>query len=155
MPPAENTGGSLTVEQAGLLWCMRIWVVGQRDGRAVSGRIETVAAQLDAPDAGHFIEAFMAALNRGATRGVEVGCLRCPRVGADEQLLLDTLGLTQERRTFEALLALKPLILPEPARAAVLNAEGVGTALARVGRFLPAPPAATADLGTWFGIFSP
>lgn len=145
----------LTDEQAALLWCMRLWVAGRRTGTSVSTSIEQVAFRMDAADAGHFVEGFMDALNRGAGRSIEVGCVRCPKFGADEQLLLDVLALAQERRTFEALLSLRHLVGAAAARDAVQNAEGVGLALARAGRFLPAPGdggrdgAGPFDLGTW------
>ena len=62
-------------------------------------------------------------------------------VSDDERMLLETLGLAQERRPFEALLLLRGILTPEGARAALHSAEKLGVSLARAGRFLPAPEA--------------
>lgn len=129
----------LCIEQAALLWCMRLWVAGRLGAGHSTARIERMAVQLDAGGAGPFMEGFMAAINGGAQRPVQVGCMGCTKVGADEQLLLDTLGLVQERRLFEALRGLAPLVGREAASAAVGQAERAVLILARAGRFLPAP----------------
>lgn len=129
----------LCIEQAALLWCMRLWVAGRLGAGHSGARIERMAVQLDAGGAGPFMEGYMAAINGGARRPIQIGCMGCTKVGADEQLLLDTLGLVQERRMFEALLALGPLVGRDAARAAVGNAERAVLLMARAGRFLPAP----------------
>ena len=157
MDETLNRVTDMPIEQAAILWCMRLWLAGKLGTANTSSRIERMAAQLDVADAGHFIEGYMEALNRGALRSIEIGCLRCPLIGRDEQMLLDALGLAQERRTFEALLLLGEVFCPEGARAALHNAEGIGRALAGVGRFLPAPHGGGGDpdVMAWFSTSLP
>ena len=151
MPASADDRAALPIEQAALLWCMRVWVLGLRGAVDATGRIRRMAVQLDSGEAAPFIEGFMFALQHGATRSLAVGCVGCPRITPDEQTLLEALGLAQERRTFEALLSLRGILTPEGARAALTSAEGIGTALARVGRFLPAPDAPVGQFAhaTW------
>lgn len=139
MPETPDERSALPIEHAALLWCMRVWVLGQHRAIDATARIERMATQLDTSDAAPFIEGFMFAIQHGAARPLSIACVCCPRISADERTLLDAMGLAQERRTFEALLALRGLLTSEGARAALTSAEGLGTALARVGRFLPAP----------------
>ena len=139
MPETGNDLLTAPVEQAALLWCMRFWVAGRRGSTGAAARILRMTGQLDAPDAAKPIDGFMKAVESGMLGTVEIGCLRCIAIGNDERLLLDALGLAQERRLFEALLILRRLLTPEAARTALFHANALGVALARVGRFLPAP----------------
>ena len=138
-PPDERL--ALSVEEAVLLWCTRVWVVGQRRPVGTERRIRDMLARLDAPDAAPHLEAFMFALSHEAARRVAVNRTRCPRVSEDERALLDVFGLAQEARSFEALLLLRRLATLGGARAALRSAEGVGLALARAGHYLLAPEA--------------
>ncbi len=98
--------------------------------------------RLGALDAAPYLDGMMFALRHGATRRLTVDCVCWRRVSDDERTLLETLGLAQERRPFEALLLLRSMLTPEGARSALHSAEKLGVCLARAGRFLPAPEAA-------------
>ena len=147
MPATGTDLLTAPVEQAALLWCMRFWVAGRRGSSGAAARILRMAGQLDAPQAAKPIDGFMNAVEGGMLGTIEIGCLRCIAIGDDERLLLDALGLAQERRLFEALLILRRFLDPEAARTALFHANALGVALARVGRFLPAPDS-EAQLGT-------
>lgn len=141
MPIPNDARLALPVEQQALLWCMRAWVAGLQQPIEAGSRIQDMMARLDAPDAAPYFEGMMFALRHGATRRLAVGCACWRHVSDDERMLLETLGLAQERRPFEALLLLRGILTPEGARAALHSAEKLGASLARAGRFLPAPEA--------------
>lgn len=132
---------ALPIEQQALLWCMRAWVAGLQRPLEAGSRIQDMMARLNAPDAAPYFEGMMFALRHGATRRLSVGCVCWRHVSDDERMLLETLGLAQEPRPFEALLLLRGILTPEGARAALHSAEKLGVSLARAGRFLPAPEA--------------
>lgn len=140
MPVLNDEHLALPVEQAAL-WCIRTWVVGLQQRIEAGPRIQDMMTRLGAPDAAPLLEDMMAALRHGATRQLAVGRACWRRVSDDERMLLETLGLAQACRLFEALLVLRGILTPESARAALHSAERLGVSLARAGRFLPAPEA--------------
>ncbi len=141
MPVPHDERLALPVEQQALLWCMRVWVAGLQRPAEAGPRIQDMMTQLGAPDAAPFFEGMMFALRHGAARPLAVACVCRRQVSDDERMLLETLGLAQACRLFEALLALRAVLTPEGARAALHSAEQLGACLARAGRFLPAPEA--------------
>ena len=130
---------SLPIEQGVLLWCMRAWVLEMRQPSGLAPRIHGLLDQFGVPRASFAMQRLMSTLSQGAARMIDVQCVCCTRIGADERALLDVLGLAQAVRPFEALLLLHGLVTPAGARAALECAEVVGTAMAEAGRFLPAP----------------
>ena len=141
MPVPHDERLALPVEQQALLWCMRVWVAGLQQPVEAGLRIQDMMAQLGAPDAAPFLEGMMFAVRHGATRPLAVACVCQRQVSDDERVLLETLGLAQACRLFEALLMLRGILMPGGARAALHSAEQLGVSLARAGRFLPAPEA--------------
>ena len=141
MPAPHDERFALPLGQQALLWCMRVWVAGLHHPVEAGPRIRDMMAQLGAPDAAPFFEGMMFALRHGATRPLAVACVCRRQVSDDERMLLETLGLAQACRLFEALLTLRGVLTPEGARAALHSAEQLGVSLARAGRFLPAPEA--------------
>lgn len=130
---------ALPVEQGVLLWCMRTWVLGIRHPIGGEARIQQLLTRFGAPAAAPYLEGFMFAIGHGATRAIGVHCTCCSRVSKDERALLDTIGFAQEARPFEALLLLRGMLAAESARAALQSAEGIGAALAQVGRRVAVP----------------
>ena len=130
---------ALPIEQGVLLWCMRMWVIEMKRGIGAEQRIEEMLAALGAQSASPCLKSFMFALSRGCTRMIEVQCVCQRRISLDERALLDALSLTQAMRPFEALLLLRGFETQAGADAALRGAEGVGSALAQAGRFLPEP----------------
>lgn len=114
--------GIVAVIAAGILTSMAAWM-----RRAARSRKSQLHDSIDT-------------VRHGATRRLAVGCVCWRHVSDDERMLLETLGLAQERRPFEALL-LRGILTPEGARAALHSAEKLGVSLARAGRFLPASEA--------------
>lgn len=130
---------ALPVEQGVLLWCMRMWVIEMKRRVSVEPRIGEMLEALGAPAAAPCLKAFMVALSEGCTRMIEVRCVCQKRIDADEHALLDVLSLAQAMRPFEALLVLRGFVTQAAASTALRAAEGVGTALAQAGCFLPEP----------------
>ena len=138
-PEMHDERLALPIEQGALLCCMRMHVIGMRRGIAVETRIDEMLEVLGAPAASPCLRDLMVALSQGCTRMIEVRCVCEKGLDADEWALLDVLSLAQAMRPFEALLVLRGFTTQSGASAALRGAEGVGTALAQVGRFLPEP----------------
>ena len=109
---------TLPIEQGVLLWCMRAWVGEMRRPAGLEPRIHDLLGRFGVPQAAGAMQRLMSALSRHAVRMIDVQCVCCTRVGADERALLDMLGLAQDMRPFEALLLLHGLVTPAGARAA-------------------------------------
>lgn len=145
---------ALPVEQGVLLWSMRMWVIGMKLGMAVEARVQEMFDLLGAPGAAPFLQRFMVALSQGCIRMIDVRCVCQPRLDADERALLDVLSLAQAMRPFDARRVLCGVVTPAGADAALRNAEGLGTALAQAGLFLPEPdegwrPGMTGPYAAW------
>ncbi len=133
---------ALPVEQGVLLWCMRTIVIEMKRGPHANGaerRTDDLLSALGASAALPCLRTFMSALSRGCTRMIEVQCICRKHISPDEHALLDVLALAQAMRPFEALLLLRGFVTQAAAEAALAGAEGVGSALAQAGRFLPEP----------------
>ena len=130
---------TLPIEQAVLLWCMRAWVQELKRPAGIGARIGDLLDRFGVPDAAPHLRGLMAALGHGASRMIDVQCVCCTRIAADERALLEVLGLAQAGRSREALRVLGGLVTANGARAALRSAEEVGRAMAAAGRVLPAP----------------
>jgi hypothetical protein len=120
-----------------LLWAMQAWVVGHCRGGNVAGRIAGVFGELGAPEASGYLDGFMWVLSQGATRLLEVNCVCCDRVSADERALLDVFALTQEGQGEEAMELLCTMMTAGAALAARSSATRLVAALNEAGRLLP------------------
>ena len=133
-PPDERL--RLPVAEGVLLWCMRVWVLGLRREIDAEARIGAMLARLDAPDAAPYLDGFMFALSRGATRRIAIHCACHDRVEGDERLLLHALCLVQMGQLSWALHLLRGMATDAAARAALSSAQGLGTELALAGCYL-------------------
>ncbi len=129
----------LPVEQGVLLWCMRMRVIQLKRGMDVDARVSDVLDAFGAAAAWPFVRDFVGALSEDCTRYIDVQCVCTASIGPDEWALLDALSLAQAMRPFEARLLLRGFATQAGADAALGHAEGIGTVLAQVGRFLPEP----------------
>jgi hypothetical protein len=125
-----------------LLWTMQAWVVGQCRGGDVAKRIADVYADLGAPEAAGYLDGFMWVLSQGAIRLLEVNCVCCDTVSADERALLDVFALVQEAQEGEALALLGTMAMPGAALAARSSALRLVAALNEAGQCLPESGAA-------------
>lgn len=139
MPDQADERLSLPIEQGVLLWCIRLSVMEMRRPVGAGPKVADMLDRFGVPDAGSYLEGFLFALSRGSARMIDVRCTCATRFSADERTLLEVLGLAQDMRPFEALLALRGMVTPAGARAALRSAEGLGAVLAQAGRLLPAP----------------
>lgn len=119
-----------------LLWCMRAWVIGYAEHKRVSHRIAAVFNRLGAPGAAEELEQFMGLLSRNVRRMVEVNCVCCEQVSADEHLLLDVFALQQQEDHGAAYALMAQLIDAPAAEAACDHAQRLALALAAAGRAL-------------------
>jgi hypothetical protein len=133
---------SLPMLDQALLWTMQAWVVGHCRGGRVASRIADVFGELGAPEAAGYLDGFMWVLSQGATRLLDVNCVCCDTISADERLLLDVFSLVQEGQDDEALALLGGLVTPGAALAARSSAIRLMAALGEAGHALPESGAA-------------
>lgn len=138
---------TLPIEQGILLCCIRTWVAGLHHDIDAIARIDAMLTHIDAPHAAPYLDGFMFAISQGATRRIAIQCPCTRTLAPDERLLLDTFGLAQQARSFEALLLLRGLVAPQAARAALQSAEAIGDHLAGAGHHLAAPDGAVTRFG--------
>jgi hypothetical protein len=119
-----------------LLWTMRAWVVGITEKIPVEEQIQDAFAKIGAPDASGQLFGFMWVLSHGARRMLNVDCVCKQHVSTDERCLLDILALSQQGRSFEALLLLRSMVSAGAATAAHDGAARVTAALTAAGRIL-------------------
>lgn len=131
LPTAEST----------LLWAMRVWVVGHCRQQDLSARIGAGLTEFGAGEALGFLEGFMWALSRGATRPIEILCLCRPEVSADERLLLDAVAMLQRDDPCDAHGLLCHFLSDPAATVAIRSAESVARVLEEAGLVLPWSPA--------------
>jgi hypothetical protein len=129
--------GRLPMLDNALLWSMQAWVVGHCRGADVSARIADLYADLGAPEATGFLDGFMWSLSQGAVRIMEINCVCCDTVSADERALLDVFALMQEGHPDEAHALLGTMLTPGAAMAARSSASRLMAALAEAGQYLP------------------
>ena len=136
MQAKTDTCAALPELENALLWCMRAWVIGYAEHKRVSHRIAAVFNRLGAPGGAEELERFMGLLSRNVRRMVEVNCVCCEQVSADEHLLLDVFAL-QQQEDHSAAYALMARLINEPAaEAACDHAQRLALALAASGRAL-------------------
>jgi hypothetical protein len=127
---------SLPAVDGVLLWAMRAWAVGMRKKIPVEEKIQNAFARIGAPDATGQLYGFMWILGQGKERILNVDCTCHPFISADERSLLDITALSQQDRSFEALLMLRAMVRPATALAAHDAAKRVAASLSAAGRFL-------------------
>lgn len=116
----------------------RLWVASLREPEAGhpawQGGLEAAGiARMGAPA----LEALLRIVATAAQRSLDVRCMRCARLGADEAALLHILSLLQGGRQVEALAILADWLPCAAARLALAPAEGFARAMARGGLDLP------------------
>lgn len=127
----------LPTSESSLLWLMRTWVVGHCRQQDVSDRLRAVLDDLGAAASFEYLEGFMWALCKGASRPIEVLCLCREDVSADERLLLDQFALLQQGELDDAHALLCTFLPDRAATIAVRSAETMVDGLAAVGVLLP------------------
>ena len=128
----------LPMPETVLLWSMRTWLVGHRHDLPAEHYIASAFAELGAPGATGYFQGLMWALSHGAARDIGLHRPCCPRVGEDEQALLDVFALTQDRQGVERLLVLRGLLRPAAAVAAGESVSGLVGEFNRAGLFFTA-----------------
>jgi hypothetical protein len=130
---------TVSIERSVVLWCIRLWVLGQRRDVGAAWRIQEALERVGAPGAAPALGAFLRAIENGAWQPVDVQCTCWRGVREDEHALLDVIALAQEPRLFEAMLLLRSLVAPAAACVALVQAQAVAAALTRAGWRLDAP----------------
>lgn len=127
--------------------CTRLWVMALRQPDAGhpswQGGLEAAGiARLGAPA----LDALLRIVATTAQRSLDVRCMRCAHLGADEAALLQMLSLLQSRRQEPAWAILAHWLPRAAARLALGPAEGFARALAAGGLDLPLRHAQAAEI---------
>jgi hypothetical protein len=130
---------TVSIERSVVLWCIRVWVLGQRREIGAAWRIQEALERVGAPGAAPALGAYMRAIEDGALRPIDVQCTCWRGVREDEHALLDVVALAQALRPFEAMLVLRGLAGPQAACAALAQAQAVAATLTCAGWQLDAP----------------
>jgi hypothetical protein len=108
-----------------ILAAMRSWVLASRRGVPAEPAIDTIFANLRAPEAAEHLHHLMRGLSQGCTRMIEVHCTCEPYLSADEVLLLDSFAMLQEKRHDGATSLLRAFTTPAAAYAASAHALAI------------------------------
>lgn len=134
LPPCPAAAEALDPAEAICLEAIRWWVADMKAGTDPLPRLREGMTRAGAPDATFSLDQFMRVITRSAWRQVGVACPSCPRVSADEQLLLLVAGLAQARETGSAGNILRTSLLSaRGAEFAIGPLEGLGRLLAGAG----------------------
>ena len=125
-----------------ILSAMRSWVLGCRRGVSADVPIQTIFANLRAPEATQHLNCFMRGLSQGCTRMIKVYCTCEPLLSADEVLLLDTFAMMQEEMHDGATSLLQRFATPAAAYEASGHALAIVQILNAAGHVLARGPAA-------------
>lgn len=136
MTPTLDERAALPPEQGVLLWSMRAWVLGLARATSMEARIQGAFAGMDAADAAPGLSGFMACVDDGGIRTIDVRRMCDPAVSADERLLLDVFRLVQDGEAAQAARVLRGMVGPSSIAAALHRAEDVASALADAGHRL-------------------
>ena len=117
---------------------LRLWVLPHRDPTGIhpDWRRGFVAAGIEETGAPDFDRLFTT-IATAARRSLDVRCLRCARLGADEGLLLQLLSLLQRDRVAAASPIIADWLLLAAARMALPPARGYAAALQEGGLTIP------------------
>jgi len=120
-----------------MLWTMRAWVIGITQKIPVEEQIQDAFNRIRAPDATGQLYAFMWILSQGACRMLDVDCVCSTKISEDERSLLDILALSQQGRTFEAMILLRSMVKSSRALATAECAGEFVRTLSAAGFHLP------------------
>ncbi len=125
--------------EAALLWAMRVWVIGHYRQQDMAPRIDAAWARYGIHGGTGYLEGFMWALSRGATRPIAVLCLCRTEVSADERCLLDAFAALQQDDPVECHDLLGTLVSDAAATVAQRSATVLTVLLEQAGLDLPRP----------------
>lgn len=136
--PAEPRGvNALTVGERFLVWSLRQWVDGWRNGVADSRALREGFATACVQDGMAPFDATMRAVVAGTMRPLDVRCLCCRFVSGDESLFLNVVAAGQRDRDDLMAAAFEEFLAPAAVRLATAGAMRLGTALTSAGLLLP------------------
>tara|TARA_R110001592_G_scaffold108135_1_gene302479 strand:+ start:253 stop:711 length:459 start_codon:yes stop_codon:yes gene_type:complete len=78
-----------------MLWAMRLWMRGLRDGTPDQAILRTGFKLAGVPDAHAVLDGLMTVLTVAATDTIDIRCPQCADISADEHLLMDAIASLQ------------------------------------------------------------
>lgn len=105
-----------------MLWAMRLWMRGLRDGMPDQTILRTGFKLAGAPDVHAALDGLMTVLTTAATDTIDIRCPHCPDISDDEHQLMDVIaGLQSPGRGGSTLFACR---LPPAARRTGMELAG-------------------------------
>jgi hypothetical protein len=136
-PAEQREIGALVAAERFLVWCLRQWVEGWRTGTPDSKLLRDGFAAAYAPDGMAPFDAMMRAVVAGTRRQLDVRCLKCRFVSADETLFLNVVAAGQRDRDDLLSAAFDEFVAPAAVRLASSATLALGSALTAAGLLLP------------------
>ena len=136
-PWEERSVESLAVAERFLLWCLRQWVDGWRNGVPDGRMLCDGFATAYVPDGLAPFDAMMRAVVAGTQRQLDVRCLHCRFISEDESLFLNVVAAGQRDRDDLLSAAFDEFLAPAAARLATAGALRLGSAMTAGGLLLP------------------
>tara|TARA_R110000772_G_scaffold268420_1_gene395413 strand:+ start:5872 stop:6330 length:459 start_codon:yes stop_codon:yes gene_type:complete len=75
-----------------MLWAMRLWMRGLRDGTPDQAILRTGFKLAGVPDAHPALDGLMTIITTAATDTIDIRCPQCADISADEHLLMDVIA---------------------------------------------------------------
>lgn len=128
-----------------LLWAVRRWIAQFKRGQADLSELRHAFRLARAPDALSALDELLGTLATGAQRPLDMRCVKCRSIGADEVLLLSAVAALQAGDPEPCQAILQDWLAPAAARAALRPAMVFAVLLREAGLRLPLrQPVATA-----------
>ena len=136
-PPEPRAVETLAVAERFLVWCLRQWVEGWRNGVPDGRMLRDGFATAYLPDGLAPFDTMMRAVVAGTQRQLDVRCLRCRFVSEDESLFLNVVAAGQRDRDDLLSAAFEEFLAPASVRLATAGALRLGGAMTAAGLLLP------------------
>lgn len=96
-PVSEGTFGQLAASEQGVLWAARLWFKARHEPQRVLPAVRRALEDIGAPESAVVeLAGLMGVLAMDGARSPTFRCVRCNRLGLDEEALLEALAACQD-----------------------------------------------------------
>jgi len=140
-----NAIASLAFPEQFLVWAARLWVAKLKEPMAALPSLHAGFQMAGVPDSLLGLDAVLGAVAESALRPLDVRCLKCRSLGADEALLLRAVSLAQHNRFVESARIIAEWLPPMEARIAHRHLRALASEFLEADLSLPLRPSPTAE----------
>ncbi len=130
---------ALSFSEQFLVWSIRAWVEGHKAGTGRASLLREGFTLAGAADGWLLVEELMTIVAMSAKRPLDVRCLACRTLGADEAPLIAAIASLQHEVDATAIATCKDWLPPSAARIAIKLLGRLAGELGRAGLRLPVP----------------